>query len=108
MATTKEEKKDQEKITIASMLENGMLKPGDWYVIVTAAPFYHGKLAAVNESYYALEDAVWVADTGKASEFYKNPSSATEVEDIGPVLVERTSVISITKVRPGKLTGKSK
>jgi hypothetical protein len=103
MAPKNEEKVEQAKITMATMLKDGHIVPGAYYVIVTAAPFYHGKLTMANDQYYALEDAVWVADTGKASEFYRDPSKATEVEEIGPILIERTSVISITQVRPGPL-----
>jgi hypothetical protein len=76
-------------VSVDQMMENGYIKIGTHVAVVTAGPVYHGKLVGVNPSYYILEDAAWVVETGRIHQFVKDPSCCTEAEYIGVVFVER-------------------
>lgn len=82
--------------------ERGLwIQEGAWVAIVMADPIYYGRLKAVTPTHYYLEEACWVADTGRAHQFAKDPSSANEVEFIGEIAVERPAV-AIYRIAKGK------
>lgn len=69
------------------------LKPGVWVCIHTADPIFHGRIVAMTPTHYFLEEASWVVETGRRSDFVANPRGvATEVEFIGRTAVERPVV----------------
>jgi hypothetical protein len=49
-------------------------------VIHTVTNFYSGRLDSVTDGYIELSSASWIADTGRATAFYADPTSAAEVE----------------------------
>lgn len=75
------------------------LKEGTYVAIVCADPIYYGRLKAMTPTHYFLEDACWVPDTGRAHTFAADPSTATEVEYIGQIAVERpvTAIYAVAK-----------
>lgn len=107
MADKKEEKKQRSEVSIDEMLTNGHLVEGKWYAVVTVSPIYHGRLKFVNADYYGLEDATWIVETGRLNEFVKNPAGTTqEAEFLGPVLVERGSVMAVYPTPEGSVPTK--
>ncbi len=77
-------------------------REGEWVTIVTAAPIYHGLLIAITPCDYVLAEASWVVETGRLSDYVKDPSKvATEAEYVGEVSVPRGSVMATYKVAAG-------
>jgi len=77
-----------------------LYEEGAWVAIVMADPIYYGRLMAITPTHYFLADASWVADTGRAHAFVADPSSASEVEYLGEIAIERPAV-AVYRVRKG-------
>lgn len=92
-------KKDADRRAVAaddSKQRRGWLVEGKWYVITTVGPVYWGRLEYWDEGHFALDEATWVVDTGRISDFVLDPAKvAIEAEYVGRVLVERTAVQSL-------------
>ena len=70
---------------------------GKNYLIRTVTMIQTGKLVAVTNQELVLEDAAWIADTGRFNECLKN-GSFNEVEPFpGRIIVGRGSVIDATE-----------
>ena len=67
---------------------------GKLYLIRTVTFFYVGRLVALDEHELVLEDAAWVADTGRFAEALAT-GKLTEVEPYpdGPVLIGRGALV---------------
>lgn len=66
---------------------------GKAYLIRTVTHYYTGKLVAVFKNELVLEDAAWIADTGRFGTAIKG-GSLNEIEPMeGPVVVGRGAVI---------------
>lgn len=77
-------------------------REGEWVTIVTAAPIYHGRLVAITPCDYVLEDASWVVETGRLSEYVKAPDkTATEAEYVGEMAIPRGAVMAVYRVAEG-------
>jgi hypothetical protein len=57
-------------------------------------------LVADTPSHYYLEDACWIANTGRAHRFVEDPSTAEEVEFIGHMAIERP-VVALYEIKNG-------
>lgn len=69
---------------------------GQWYAYVTNGPIYYGKLQVLTPLHFVLNSASWIPDTGRLSEFIKDPSkNAAEVEYVGKIIVPRHAVVGI-------------
>jgi hypothetical protein len=69
------------------------------YIIRTVSMIQTGRLVAITDNELVLEEACWVADTGRFSEFVKDMSKASEVEAIvGDFIVGRGGIIDAVKV----------
>lgn len=102
---TKEEKTARRAVQTDQHLETGVFEIGGHYAVVTVGPIYHGILDGVTADHYFLRDASWVVETGRLSEFVKNPEKiAEEAEYVGRVNVERGSVMASYPTAPGKVT----
>lgn len=63
--------------------------------------FYTGELVAVNSMSVKLENAAWIADTGRFNEFLKRPgkSSQCEVEPFPrPATIGLYSIVDCTEI----------
>jgi len=77
---------------------------GAWITIVTAAPIFHGRLVAITPCDYVLDDASWVVDTGRLSEYVLDPNKvAKEAEFIGTISIPRGSVLATYKTEDGQV-----
>ena len=72
---------------------------GSIYLIRTVTMIDTGRLVAVTEQELVLEDAAWIADTGRFSDSLKK-AEFSEVEPFpgGRVIVGRGSVIDAVKI----------
>lgn len=77
----------------------------DWLAIGTLVAirsvtlYYTGRIIANTSEYIVLEDAAWIADTGRWAEFVKNPEGANEIEPYSkPCLVFKGAIADITSV----------
>ena len=65
--------------------------------------FYVGRLASENENFIFLEEAAWIADTGRFYNFLKD-GKVNEVEPfVDPIAVNKNSIIEITPWNHGLL-----
>ena len=65
------------------------------YFIQTVTHYFVGKLVAVTDLELVIEDASWVADTGRFTDFLKKgDASEVEVFPKGKVVVGRGAVVS--------------
>lgn len=82
------------------------MRPGAWVAIVCADPVYFGQIVAITPTHYMLKDASWIADTGRAHAFVKDPQSCTEAEFLGEIAVERPVVCVMRTLKDGKVETK--
>jgi len=68
---------------------------GQFYAIITPGPLFFGRLRAVTLTDYYLDEAAWIADTGRLHEFIKNPQAAKEAEHVGSMQVPRAAVLGM-------------
>ena len=78
--------------------------PGEAYFIRTATVSVHGTVVGEDAAAVYLNDAAWIVDTGRYSNFIKGEAEPTEVEPY-----PRTAVVRVSKqimveavLRPGK------
>lgn len=88
------EAKNTRAVATDQETEEGVLPLGVVYHVSTIQFAYRGKLIACTPSYYVLEDATNVFDTGELTAYRKSKRGSTE-EPWGRVLVERGAVTAI-------------
>jgi len=77
--------------------EDSVWEPGKNYLIRTVTMIQIGRLTKVTEKELLLEDACWVADTGRFNEALKT-GSLNEVEMFNkPVIVGRGAIVDATE-----------
>lgn len=65
--------------------------------IKTVTMFYVGRLASENENFIFLEEAAWIADTGRFYNFLKD-GKVNEVEPfVDPIGLNKNAIIEITQ-----------
>lgn len=70
---------------------------GKAYLIRTVTMHYTGRVTAVTDSDVVLEDAAWIADTGRYSDSLQT-GSLSEVEPYPqPVVVSRGAIVDFTE-----------
>jgi hypothetical protein len=70
---------------------------GKAYLIRTVTMYYTGKLVSITDYDLVLDDAAWIADTGRFSEALK-AGVLNEVEPfINPVIIPRGGIIDATE-----------
>ena len=71
----------------------GAWKIGQAYLIRTVTNYWTGRLISFDTQELVLEDAAWIADTGRFSSAFKS-GEFSEVEPIdGPVIIGRGSIV---------------
>jgi hypothetical protein len=74
------------------------LRIGAKYLIRGVTHYWTGRLAAITETDLVLEDAAWIADTGRFHDALKT-GSFSEVEPfLGPAIVFRGGLIDATEL----------
>lgn len=75
-------------------------KIGAYYAIRTVTMAYTGKLISVTDTDIVLDEAAWIADTGRFAQFVESPAqTANEVEPFPrPVIVFRGGLIDAVEV----------
>ena len=75
-------------------------KDGPWeigksYLVRTVTMIQHGRLLDVTEKELVIDQAAWIADTGRFSDFMNGRGEPSEVEPFGPgvVIVNRGAII---------------
>lgn len=87
---------------IQSLLKNGATTGespyniGQSYLIRTVTLYYTGRVKRVTPKEIILEDAAWIADTGRFSDALKT-GILNEVEPMGEVIIGRGSVVDAVK-----------
>ncbi len=82
---------------------NPFLEPGLVYFIRTVTHYFTGRLVWVGEQELVIEDACWIADTGRFNEFLKDKNKANETEPFpegSQVIIGRGSIIDMTEYKP--------
>ena len=71
---------------------------GENCLVETVTKYYLGRLSWVGEHELVLDDAAWIADTGRYSEFLSN-GVASEVEPCpdGETIIGRGSIVSAVR-----------
>lgn len=70
---------------------------GEIIFIRTVTHYYTGRLMKVSGQFAILEDASWIADTGRFSNFMKGqPNESLEVEPMGTTMINIDSIIDIS------------
>jgi hypothetical protein len=79
---------------------NGPWEIGANYLIRTVTMFQTGRLVAVGPQELVLEDAAWIADTGRFSDALQT-GKFTEVEPFpdGQVIVGRMAIVDAVKIK---------
>jgi len=73
-------------------------KIGQAYCVRTVTNYWTGRLVAVTEHELVLEEAAWIADTGRFSNFFTDgPDEAEPIE--GPVIIGRGSIVDAQEWR---------
>lgn len=69
---------------------------GQAYLIRTVTLYYTGKVKRITPKEIILEDAAWIADTGRFSDALKT-GTLNEVEPMGEVIIGRGSVVDAAR-----------
>ena len=79
--------------------KNHSLEIGKSYFVRGVTHYYTGRLIAVTETDLVLEDAAWIADTGRfATAMKEGPAKLNEVEPFfRPAIVSRAAIVDITE-----------
>ena len=73
------------------------MKVGMSYLIRTATYFYTGRLVSVTDSDIILEEAAWIADTGRFSDALKL-GILSEIEPYpNTVIINRASIVDLSE-----------
>lgn len=92
----KELEQEKQKATVKNV---GVWQVGKNYVIRTVTMIQTGRLIEVTNDELVLEDAAWIADTGRWMNFLKD-GKISEVEPFqDPIIVGRHSIIDATEWR---------
>lgn len=67
-------------------------KIGQAYHIRTVTHYWTGRLAAVTAQELVLEEAAWIADTGRFADFFTEGPNEVEPID-GPVIIGRGAIV---------------
>ena len=88
-------------------------KYGPWeigksYLIRTVTMIQHGRLLDVTDKELVIDQAAWIADTGRFSDFICGKCQPNEVEPFppGPVIVNRSALIDACPLSGKFLTQK--
>lgn len=87
---------------IQSLLRTGEIKSespyqvGQAYLIRTVTLYYTGRVKRVTPKEIILEDAAWIADTGRFSDAL-NTGILNEIEPMGEVIIGRGAVVDAAK-----------
>ena len=74
------------------------LKIGEKYLFRTITMIYTGRIKAINENEIILEQAAWIADTGRFADNLKS-CEFNEVEPyVNDVIIFKTSFLDVTKI----------
>jgi hypothetical protein len=87
---------------------NPYMEPGKVYFIRTVTHYFTGRLIWVGNQEIVIEDACWIADTGRFNEFLKDGSKANETEPFpagAEVVIGRGSIIDMVEFSSGLLLG---
>ena len=106
----KEKKMNLDDLTLGQLKEiknmgnkvekNCLWDIGKNYLIRTVTMIQTGKLVAVSSQELKLENAAWIADTGRFNEALKDVNVFKEIEPfLNPILVGRGSVIDATEIK---------
>ena len=80
---------------------------GSWYLIRTVTMTLHGRLSFVGPSELMLEEAAWIADTGRFHDALKDPSKISEAEPfVNPAIVGRGAIVDATEWNPQRVSQK--
>ncbi len=77
--------------------EGELLQVGKNYFIRTFSFHYVGKLVAINENNLILENASWVADSGRFSEALANGTLSETEKYVNDVVLFRNSLLDATE-----------
>lgn len=94
--TTDKQQKRTEMVAVADdqMMGDGLwLAPGAWVSVYCGDWLVYGRIKALTPCFLFLEQAAWVAVSGRIGEYVKDPiGAATEVEYTGEEAIERPIV----------------
>lgn len=94
--TVKEIKQIQSLLKNTSEIQSSPYQIGQAYLIRTVTLYYTGKIVRVTPKELILEDAAWIADTGRFSDALKT-GSLNEVEPMGEIIIGRGSIVDATR-----------
>lgn len=94
--TVKEIKQIQSLLKGSGEKQESPYKIGQSYLIRTVTMYYTGRIVRVTPKELILEDAAWIADTGRFSEALKN-GTLNEIEPVGEIIIGRGAVIDASK-----------
>jgi hypothetical protein len=94
--TIKEVKQIQSLLKGSESKAESPYQIGQSYLIRTVTLYYTGKVKRVTPKEIILEDAAWIADTGRFSDALKT-GVLKEVEPMGEVIIGRGAVVDATK-----------
>lgn len=83
--------------SIRNASDNGPYKIGGSYFIRTVTHYYTGRLKQIFNDTLVLEEAAWIADTGRFYDFLRD-GKANEVEPfVKDVIVPKNSIVDMTQ-----------
>lgn len=75
---------------------------GKHYQIRTVTMIYTGRIIDVGHQELVIDDACWIADTGRYADSLVNASKYNEVEPYpdGPVIIGRGAILDAVQIKP--------
>lgn len=78
--------------------ESSILQVGKLYHVRTVTYATMGELKEIDDHFLKFTRASWVADTGRFSEFVKDPSKVNENEFVGEIIVSRDAIVDVIEL----------
>lgn len=94
--TIKEVKHIQSLLKGSDAKSESPYQVGQSYLIRTVTLYYTGKIKRVTPKEIILEDAAWIADTGRFSDALKT-GVLNEIEPMGEVIIGRGAVVDAAR-----------
>ncbi len=91
---TNQDRHNIKTVTTDAQLEEGVFPVNELVHIITATYAWRGLLVAVTPSFYVLENAALVYETGDSATYRKSKKGTSEDVMTGRTLVERTACIA--------------
>ena len=80
-------------LCLLNVNDRGPFRVGDRRLIRTVTNYWTGRIVAIHQNELVIEEAAWIADTGRFTDAFKNGTFNEQEPIEGPVVIGRGSIV---------------